>query len=362
MAKIKVAVIFGGRSNEHDVSVVSAAHVINSLLSVEGDVYDVVCIGITKKGHWLKYIGSVEDIKDGSWEKHPDNTPCILSPDPLHKGFITLDNDGSFSQLRVDCIFPVLHGMNGEDGTIQGIFQMAEIPFVGCGLLASANCMDKDLTHTILEAHGIKTAAWVSISFSQIARLEEKCSEIEGRFPYPVYVKPANCGSSVGITKAHDREELKKGIIAAFSHDRKVIVEEEIKGIECECAVMGNDEPRASEVGEISAANEFYDFDAKYNNSESKTFIPARIPEESAGIIRHIAVKAFKAMGCTGLARVDFFLCEDGTVVLNELNTMPGHTPISMYPKLMEYGGMSFAEQEDSLVKLALERAEEAYE
>ena len=362
MAKIKIAVIFGGKSNEHDVSVVSAAHVIDSIRAVEDDIYEVVCIGITKKGHWLKYIGSIEDIRNGSWEKHTDNTPCILSPDPLHKGFIALDEDGSYSQVRVDCIFPVLHGMNGEDGTIQGIFQMADIPFVGCGLLASANCMDKDLTHTVLEAHGIRTAGWVSMLFSELGKLDEKCAEVESRFGYPVYVKPANCGSSVGISKAHDLEELKKGIKAAFTHDKKVIIEEEIKGIECECAVIGNDEPTASAVGEISAANEFYDYDAKYNNSESRTFIPARISDESRDKIRDTAVKAFKAMGCSGLARVDFFLCENGDVVLNEINTMPGHTPISMYPQLLEYGGMTCSEQEDKLIRLALERSDTAYE
>lgn len=362
MAKIKVAVIFGGKSNEHDVSVVSAAHVIRSIQSIEDERYEVVCIGITKKGHWLKYIGPVEDIENGSWEKHPDNCPCILSPDPVHNGFITLDEDGTYSRLRIDCLFPVLHGKNGEDGTIQGIFEMAEIPFVGCDLISSANCMDKDITHTILEAHGIRTAKWFSMIFSQMNELEERIQEMVKELGFPMYVKPANCGSSVGITKAHDIDELRSGIKTAFLHDKKVVVEQEIKGIECECAVMGNDKPFASTVGEISAANEFYDYDAKYNDVGSKTYIPARISQKSIEDIRDVAVRAYKAMGCMGLSRIDFFLCEDGGVVLNEINTLPGHTKISMFPQLMEHEGISFAEQEDRLIKLALDRSEVDYE
>jgi D-alanine-D-alanine ligase len=359
MSKIKVAVIFGGKSNEHDVSVVSAAHVIRS---IPKDKYSVVCIGITKKGHWLKYMGDVEDIANGKWASHPDNVTCILSPDPVHKGFIAIGEDGVVSPVKVDVIFPVLHGKNGEDGTIQGIFQMSEIPFVGCDLISSADCMDKDITHTVLEAHGIRTAKWVTMIFSDISRLEEKCDEMEEKLGYPMYVKPANCGSSVGISKAVDREGLKAGIKNAFVHDKKVVVEEEIKGLECECAVMGNENPFASTVGEISAANDFYDFDAKYNNSESKTYIPARIAEESLQAIREEAVRAYKAMGCGGLSRVDFFLCENGEIILNEINTLPGHTPISMYPQLMAHEGISFEEQEDRLIRLALERSDVDYE
>lgn len=360
MAKIRVAVIFGGKSNEHDVSVVSAAHVIES---IPKDKYDVICIGITKKGHWIKYMGPVEDIRNGGWESHPDNVPCILSPDPVHKGFIALTGEGEYQHVKADVIFPVLHGKNGEDGTIQGIFQMAEIPFVGCDLISSADCMDKDVTHTILEAHGIKTAKWVSMILADMSDLDEKCAEMERELGYPMFVKPANCGSSVGISKAHNLEELKAGIKFAFSHDKKIVVEQEIKGIECECAVMGNDEPFASTIGEVCSANtELYDYDAKYNNAESKTVIPARMSDADIENIRKIAVKGYKAMGCSGLARVDFFLCADGTAVLNEINTLPGHTPISMYPKLMEYAGISPEEQEDRLIKLAFERSDVDYE
>ena len=359
MAKLRVAVIFGGKSNEHDISCVSATHVIKS---ISKERYDVVCIGITKKGHWLRYIGDVEDIATGAWEKHRDNVPCVLSPDPVDKGFPAMGEDGDVSHVKVDCVFPVLHGKNGEDGTIQGLLEMAQIPFVGCDLISSANCMDKELTHTILDAHGIKTAPFVPICFFELSQLDEKCAEMEQKLAYPMYVKPANCGSSVGISKVKDLESLKNGIKMAFAHDKKVIVEQGIEGLECECAVMGNERPVVSAVGEISAANEFYDYDAKYNNDASKTYIPARISDESAERIRATALKAYRAMGCCGLSRVDFFLCKDGTVVLNEINTMPGHTPISMYPQLFAYEGMTFERQEDKLIRLALERAGVDYE
>lgn len=360
MAKIRVAVIFGGKSNEHDVSVVSAAHVIKS---IPKDKYDVICIGITKKGHWVKYIGDVDDIPNHKWETHPDNVPCVLSPDPIDKGFIAIHQDNTIQHVKVDVVFPVLHGKNGEDGTIQGLFEMAEIPFVGCDLISSANCMDKEFTHTILESNGIKTAKWVTMLMSQMPELDMKCAEMEKKLTYPMFVKPANCGSSVGVSRVTNIDELKAGIKLAFAHDSKVVVEEGIDGIECECAVMGNEEPFASTVGEIcSANNDIYDFDAKYNNAESKTVIPARMSPADIAKIRTEAVKGYKALGCAGLARVDFFLCKDGTVILNEINTMPGHTPISMYPQLMQYEGMSPEQQEDKLIKLALERADVDYE
>lgn len=359
MSRIRVAVIFGGKSNEHDVSLVSATHIIKS---IPKDKYKVTCIGITKKGHWMKYIGDIEDIANGKWEQHQDNVPCVLSPDPLHKGFLALGEDGRVSYVKIDCVFPVLHGKNGEDGTIQGLFQLAEIPFVGCDMISSANCMDKELTHIILETNGIKTAKWVSMIESELDELDEKCKLMEQQLTYPMFVKPANCGSSVGISKVNNLEELKKGIKLAFTHDKKVIVEQGIVGIECECAVMGNDKPIASTIGEIEAANEFYDYEAKYENAESKTIIPARFSEETINKIRELAVKAYKALGCGGLSRVDFFLCENDEIILNEINTLPGHTPISMFPKLMENYGMSFEQQEDKLIKLALERAGVDYE
>ncbi len=360
MAKVKVAVIFGGKSKEHDVSVVSAAHVIKS---IPKNKFEVTCIGITKKGHWLKYIGDVENIPTGDWEKHPDNVPCVLSPDPLHKGFLAIKQDGTIQNVKVDCVFPVLHGTNGEDGTIQGLFELCEIPYVGCDVISSAMCMDKDIAHIIFEANGIKTAKWVAIFSSQIdTELNSKCDEMEQKLTYPMFVKPANSGSSVGISRVTNRAELVKGIKLAFAHDKKVIVEEGLVGVECECAVMGNEEPFASTIGEIKAANDFYDYNAKYQNAESQVIIPANLSDGVIQKLREIAVKAYKAIGCEGLSRVDFFVCENDEIYLNEINTLPGHTPISMYPQLMEHEGISPNEQEERLIKLAFERADIDYE
>ncbi|MBR6871983.1 MAG: D-alanine--D-alanine ligase [Ruminococcus sp.] len=360
MARLKVAVLFGGRSNEHDISRISAVHVIES---IPKDKYDVVTVGITKKGHWFRFNGDTGLIASGEWEKHPDNVPCILSPDPIHKGFIVFERDGEAVSLKVDCVFPVLHGRNGEDGTVQGLLELAGMPYVGCDLISSAMCMDKDTTHTILEANGISTAKWVRILRSELDdKLSEKCDIMERELTYPMFVKPCNCGSSVGISKVTDRDELEAGIKQAFVYDKKVIVEEGIAGREMECAVMGNLEPFASDIGEILPANDFYDYDAKYNDAGSMTVIPAKISDADREAIRTVAVKAYKALGCGGLSRVDFFLKEDGTVILNEINTMPGHTGISMYPMLMENIGISCEEQEDRLIKLALDRAGVDYE
>lgn len=353
MAKMKVAVIFGGKSSEHSVSCVSAAHVIRS---IPADSYEVITIGITKKGHWVRYIGNVDDIASGAWERDPDNVPCIMSPDPLHKGFITLEGNGSYDTLKVDCVFPVLHGKNGEDGTIQGLFALSGVPFVGCDMISSANCMDKEMTHIILEAEGIKMAKYVSMRYSDIARIDEVIAEAEAKLSYPMFVKPCCAGSSVGVSRVNNADEMKEGIKLAFLSDRKLLIEQGVVGAECECAVMGNDRPFASAVGEIKSANAgFYDFESKYESDASETVIPANISDEASQRIRETALKAYKAIGCSGLARCDFFLCENGEAVLNEINTMPGHTPISMYPKLMEHEGISYSEQEDRLIQLALE-------
>lgn len=352
MAKTRVAVIFGGVSNEHEISLLSATNIINN---IPRDRYDVVCIGITKKGRWLLYIGDTSKIADGTWEQDSDNVSCILSPDPLHKGFIAILSDGKVQPIKVDVIFPVLHGKNGEDGTIQGLFTMSKIPFVGCDCISSANCMDKELTHIILQANGIKTADWMSINSYDIERIPKIAEEMEKKLKYPMFVKPANCGSSVGISKVNNLEELINGIKKAFAHDKKVVVETGVSGIECECAVMGNCGAIASTIGEIDSANEFYDYEGKYQNDESRTYIPARMSEDNIFKIRQIALEAYAAMGCTGLARVDFFLTGNGEIILNEINTLPGHTAISMYPQLMEYEGLSPSEQIHRLITLAFE-------
>ena len=357
MSKIKVAVIFGGASTEHDVSLVSAKNVIEN---IPKDKYEVICIGITKKGHWLYFPGDISEIASGEWEHNTDCTSAILSPDPLHKGLITLDS-GSASIKKIDVVFPVLHGRNGEDGTIQGLLDLSRIPYVGCGLLASAGCMDKVHTHMVLDQCGIRTAEWRMIGQRSINKLDSECAAIAAELGFPLFVKPANSGSSLGINKATDLETLKDAVKFAFSHDNKVVIEQFISGKELEVAVFGYDSPFASYVGEIEPCNDFYDYEAKYILGTSNLYIPARIDDEASKEIRETAVNAFKALGCKGLSRVDFFLTDDQEVILNEINTMPGFTPISMYPKLMEHLGMSYSYLVDKLIEQAMDNADKTY-
>lgn len=351
MSKIKVAVLFGGVSNEHDISLISAGNIINAIPS---DKYEVIPIGITKKGRWLYYPGDISCISSGRWESNPDCVPAVILPDPMYKGVMKISESGS-SITKIDVIFPALHGQNGEDGVIQGLLKMSGIPYVGCDVISSANCMDKAVTHTILGANGVNMARWRTVSAAELNRLDEICEDIAAELDYPLFVKPACSGSSVGVNKAASFEELKNAVKLAFSHDKKAVVEEYIKGRELECAVFGRENPFASDVGEIKSCNEFYDYDAKYILGTSGITIPADIPESAAKEIRETAVRAFKIMGCSGLARVDFFLREDGTVILNEINTLPGFTQISMYPKLMEHMGISQPELLDRLIMLAIE-------
>lgn len=353
MAKIRVAVLFGGVSSEHDVSLISAENVIRS---IPKDKYEVLCIGITKKGRWLYFPGDITEISTGAWEQNPDCSAAILSPDPLHGGIITIENGETYIK-KVDVVFPVLHGRNGEDGRLQGIMEMARIPYVGCGVLSSAVCMDKGMTHTVLDYNGIQTAKWASVHQRDLNKLDEKCVAIAETLGFPLFVKPANAGSSVGVNKANDLESLKNAVQIAFTHDEKVIIEEFIDGRELEVAVFGYDAPIASYVGEIEPAAEFYDYDDKYVNGTSKLYIPARITDQESDRIRETALRAYQALGCKGLSRVDFFLAKDGSVILNEINTLPGFTSISMYPKLMEHLGMSQEYLVDKLIEQAMENA-----
>lgn len=353
MKKQKIAVLFGGTSTEHDISCVSATSVINN---IPKDKYDVICIGITKKGRWLFYPGDIENISNGTWEQHPDCATAVISPDTLHKGIIKILDDGDTSIQKVDCVFPVLHGSGGEDGTVQGLLELAGIPFVGCDLISSANCMDKAMTHTVLDANGIKTSPWCQILRSELSNLNERCDEFEAKLGYPMFVKPANGGSSIGISKASDREELKAAIKHAFALDAKVIVEKNIVAREIECALLGNDDVTVSVPGEIVSCSDFYDYEAKYILAQSELKIPAPLTEEQTNAIMQNAKEAYIAMGCKGLARVDSFLCENGEILINEINTIPGFTSISMYPKLMESIGIPYPELLDRLITLAIER------
>ena len=353
MDKKKIAVIFGGKSSEHEISRISASYVISQ---ISKEKYDVFTIGITKQGKWFLYTGDVGALKDGSWENDKNNKPAFISPDTSVKGLIVL-SDGKYKIIPIDVIFPVMHGKNGEDGTIQGLFEMSGIPYVGCGVLASADCMDKVTANIIFASLGIEQAGFTWCYSVDYKKSPDKCiNKVEDSLDYPIFVKPANAGSSVGISKASNRAELQKAIETAAKEDSRILFEETIVGKEVECAVMGNDEPFASTVGEIAPASEFYDYDAKYNNENSLLFIPARISEEMIEKVRKTAVKAYRAIGCTGLSRVDFFVTKDGRVLLNEINTLPGFTSISMYPKLMVQSGIDGKELVEKLIDLAFER------
>ena len=350
MHKLSLCVIFGGKSSEHEVSRVSAASVIKNL---DMEKYHLHMIGITKGGRWLYYSGPVEKVPTGEWESDIQNLdPAIISPDSGDKG-ILLFKGGAVEKIKPDAVFPVLHGKNGEDGTIQGLLALAGIPCVGSGVIGSGVCMDKCVAKVLFEKHNIPTAEWVELKCSQMPDIEM----IEKKLGYPCFVKPANAGSSVGVTKAADRAGLTEGIKAAFVHDYKILIEKGINAREVECSVMGNLEPEAASViGEIVPANEFYDYDAKYNDENSRLYIPAKVDDATREKIRGYAVRAYAACECRGLARVDFLVDKTtGAVFLNEINTIPGFTSISMYPKLWEASGLSYAKLIDRLIELAME-------
>lgn len=355
MDKKRIAVIFGGKSSEHEVSRVSASYVISQ---IPAEKYDIVTIGITKTGRWYLYSGAVENIADGTWEKDENNRTAFIAPAPSVHGLIIINKDGTTEKLRLDVVFPVLHGKNGEDGTLQGLLEMSEIPYVGCGVLASAECMDKVSTNIMFEHAGIDQAEFTWFYSSEYEEDAEKCiAMVETALPqYPVFVKPANAGSSVGVSKAHNRDELIKAIEKAAKEDSRILIEENIVGKEVECAVLGNKKPFVSIPGQIAPAAEFYDYDAKYNNAESKLFIPAHISDELAEKVRKIAADAYIALGCEGLSRVDFFVTDEGRILLNEINTLPGFTSISMYPKLMAESGLDGSDLIEKLISLAFER------
>ncbi len=332
MEKKTMAVLFGGQSSEHEISCMS---VVNIVKCINQERYHLVLIGITKEGHWVK-AESLEQIQDGSWRE--SKVQAWISPDATKKVICLLDENG-YSEMPVDVVFPVLHGLYGEDGTIQGLLELAQIPYVGCGVLASAVSMDKLYTKIIVDTLGIRQAKYVGIHRKELGQMEEVLNRVENALPYPVFVKPSCAGSSKGVNKASNRAELENALKEAACHDSKILVEETIVGREIECAVLGNDDAAASGVGEILSAAEFYDFDAKYVNSESRTDVHPDLGDGIEEQVREDAVRIFHAVGGSGLARVDFFLDKDG-VVFNEINTLPGFTAISMYPMLWEAKGM----------------------
>ena len=344
MQKTKVGIVFGGKSGEYEVSLNSAYNVINAIDPMK---YDVTKIGIDLNGTWYIFNGDTEKIKDNTW---------INDSEHLNSEF-SLFNDIQIKEI--DIFFPVLHGTFGEDGTIQGLFEMLDKPYVGCGVLASSALMDKEIAKIIFNSVNIPTAKGMSIYKSEcIDKIEEISNTIASKFDMPIFIKPANMGSSVGISKATNLKELNHALIEAFKYDEKVLIEEFINGKEIEVAVLGNDTPKASIAGEIIPCNDFYDYEAKYlSDNSSKTLIPANISEENMTKIREYAITAFKASNCSGLSRVDFFLTADNKIYLNEINTLPGFTNISMYPKLWNYSGLNYSSLIDEIIRLGFERA-----
>ena len=351
MEKKTIAVLFGGQSSEHVVSCMSAANVVEQ---IDTDKYNLLLIGITEDGHWLK-APSLDSIRDGSWRE--SRAEAVILPDATKK-CVLIKEGSSWQEIAIDGAFPVLHGLYGEDGTVQGLFELARIPYVGCGVLASAVSMDKLYTKIIVDDFGIRQAAYEPVMKEQLSHMDEVVSRIEARFSYPVFIKPSNAGSSKGVSKAENRNSLIEGLSEAARHDRKILVEETIVGREIECAVFGGGTMpvEASGVGEILAAADFYDFDAKYYNEESRTVVDPELPGDAAETVRRNAAAIFSAVDGYGLARVDFFVKNDGEVVFNEINTLPGFTAISMYPMLWEARGIDKKTLVNRLIEHGLAR------
>ena len=345
--KKNLVVLFGGQSSEHEVSCVSAATVAGA---VDTKRYDLLLIGITKDGRWLK-TDCLDDVKSGKWRE--STVRASLLPDAGLRS-VLIDDNGKLSLVPVDVVFPVLHGLYGEDGCVQGLCELAQIPYVGCGVLSSAVTMDKATTKAIVERIGVTQAKYLAFRREELADMDSVCERIEMGLGYPVFVKPSNAGSSCGISKASDRVELKKALEIAAQNDFKIVVEEAIVGRELETAVLGGWDGKVCGVGEILATAEFYDYDAKYNDSTSRTVLNAELPAGKTDEIREAAKKVYRALDCDGLSRVDFFL-EKGTdrVIFNEINTIPGFTSISMYPKLWEAASVPLPELVERLIESA---------
>ena len=353
MKKLNVCVLFGGMSPEHEVSLRSAQSVLQNM---DPEKYDIYPVGITKDGQWILY-GS-EDyscLPSGTWVEQPNNRSALISP--VRGQGLLIREDSGMTRQSIDVVFSVLHGENGEDGAMQGLLQLAGIAYVGPHVAASAIAMDKTLTKLVADQAGVTQAAWHLVRRGDLdARMDRIVEALEEKFAYPMFVKPSGTGSSVGVSKAADREKLIKALKDAAVYDEKILVEEFIAGREVEVAVMGNESPMASVCGEIDSGADFYDYEAKYITDTSTAYIPARIDEDVAEQVRDAAVRIYKAIGCRGLSRVDFFVTFEGNrVVFNEINTLPGFTSISMYPKLFEASGIPYGQIIDSLIDLAME-------
>ncbi len=345
--KKTVALIFGGASSEHEISLLSAYSVLKN---ISKEFFSVVKVGITQKGVWFVYNGEDEKVKDGTWENDKDNLiPAVISPCTVQHGLFLFDKTlMKFQTMRIDVAFPIIHGKGGEDGAIQGLLSLAGIPYVGCGILSSACCMDKDVSKELCQKAGISVVDWLSADkedFSEdfVLRCEEELS-------YPLFVKPASEGSSFGASKAETREELYSAATKAFDLGEKILVEKYIKGREVELAALEGEEVYISSVGEIVTEGGFYDFESKYVNDTATLHIPAELSDDIVSRLKENAKKVFKVLGCKGFGRIDFFV-EGENIYFNEINTLPGFTDISMYPKLMEYDGISYSQLITKLIE-----------
>jgi D-alanine-D-alanine ligase len=357
--RIRLGVLFGGCSGEHEISLISAASVLKAL---DCRKYEVVPIGITREGHWRvgqspKELARAPELVLASVLR--EGELVTATADPNGPSLVPMNASASHArERRVDVVFPVLHGTFGEDGTVQGLLELAQIPYVGAGVLASAAGMDKDVMKRLFRDSGLPVVEWILVLRSEWEEHPDSGRRrISGAISYPLFVKPANLGSSVGISKVHAPGELASAIEVAARYDRKIIVERALDAREIECAVLGNDRPAASLPGEVIPVNEFYDYEAKYLKEGSKLVIPARLTRRQVREVRGLAVRAFQSIDCAGMARVDFLLDRhSGRFFVNEINTIPGFTPISMYPKLWEASGISYPDLIDRLIELALER------
>ena len=351
--KLSVVLLFGGRSGEHEVSLNSAQSIFKA---IDRSRYNVETIGINKQGQWFWGV-LPENVLSEGFPLADQAQQVTLVIDPTKPHFMALNGSSLPNQGQFDLIFPVLHGPYGEDGTLQGLLEMANVPYVGSGVLGSSLGMDKDRMKAVFFEKGLPLARYVTLLRSDFLNQSEPCLKaIETKIGYPCFVKPANLGSSVGISKAHHREELMEALNVAAVFDRKIVVEENINGREIEVSVLGNDAPEASLPGEVKPAEEFYTYEAKYSNIGSSLSIPASLDESVTLSLRKMAVEAFQAVEACGLSRVDFFVTPNNEIFLNEINTLPGFTEISMYPKLWEATGVGYSELIDRLISLGMER------
>lgn len=354
MQKKKVAVIFGGKSAEYDVSLQSAAAVLDH---IDPGNYDVLAVGISRNGDWYCYRGAYRNVLDDTWKDDRENlTPVSVSVSRAGRGFLELSG-GRYHLVRVDLVFPVLHGRYGEDGTLQGIFEMAGIPVVGCGTLASALCMDKDRAHRLVREAGIAVPEAVTLRRSE----REDAAKLKqlGQLSFPLFVKPVRAGSSYGVSKVSTGTELGAAVEKAFAYDGEIIIEEAVDGFEVGCAILGNETLTAGRVDEIELSGDFFDYNEKYTLKTSKIFMPARISSETEKRIQETAKAVYRTLGCSGFARVDLFLTPSGELVFNEVNTIPGFTPHSRFPAMMQGIGWSFADMLDRLLGLYTDTVED---